>query len=77
MVPAVWLYTKDFTTIRIVQRDSEEATEVVVFGPDKTRRHEVFSSPAAAAAFRNTIEAEILAKGFELVRAPQEPGEPA
>lgn len=66
MIPAVWLYTKDLTTIRVVQRDSDAASEVLVFGPDEARQHEVFQTPDAAAAFRKTMEAEIIANGFEL-----------
>jgi hypothetical protein len=74
MVPKVWLYTKDLTTIRIVQRDSAPGSEVFIFGPDG-QNQQTFSSIEHASRFREALVTRIMAIGYAL--ASQSPDTPA
>lgn len=65
MDPKVWLYKKDLTTIRIVQRELGAGTEVFVIGPDG-RNQQVFETVDAAARFREALVARIIAIGYAL-----------
>jgi hypothetical protein len=64
--PAVWLYTNDLQTIRVIQRTLEHGWEVLMFAPEGVHTRQLFSTAEDAAHFRATLELEILAKGFEL-----------
>jgi hypothetical protein len=66
MVPRVWLYKKDLETIRVVQRDADTHTEIVVIGAEGLRRQQLFASPEAAAEYQRVLQAEIVARGYEL-----------
>ena len=66
MVPQVWLYTKDLTTIRVVQRESEVGgADVIIIGPDG-QNQQSFESPDAASQFREALIARISAIGYAL-----------
>jgi hypothetical protein len=65
MVPQVWLYTKDLTTIRVVQRESEAGADVIIIGPDG-QNQQSFKSLDAASQFRDALVARISAIGYAL-----------
>jgi hypothetical protein len=66
MEPGIWLYRKDFTTVRVVERPAERGVEVFVFGIERVPKRHAFDTPVAAAQFRATLESDLLAQGFEL-----------
>ena len=66
MIPRVWLYKKNLETVRVIQRDVDSHTEVLVVGAEGLRRQQLFASSEAAAEFQRVLEAEILARGYEL-----------
>lgn len=66
MIPKVWLYKKDVLTIRVIQRDTTEHSEILVFGSEGLRPQQRFASPSDAAEYQKVLEAEILARGYEL-----------
>jgi hypothetical protein len=66
MAPSVWVYTNDYATLRAVQRDTDEGTEVLVVGSQGERVHHTFSTRPEACAFRQTLQQHICRRGFAL-----------
>jgi hypothetical protein len=69
MAPKVWLYKKHMHTIRVVQRDSGTASELLVFGPAGERRDERFTSTVQASNFQRLLQRQIIGRGFTLAWA--------
>ncbi|HEY6362825.1 MAG TPA: hypothetical protein VIX63_17085 [Vicinamibacterales bacterium] len=63
MAPNAWLYQKDLTTIRVVQRELDAGAEVVILGPDG-QNQQAFTTVDAASQFREALIARILAIGY-------------
>jgi hypothetical protein len=66
MTPLVWLFRRDSATIRIIQRDAEPGSEVVVLGSEGLRSRQVFQTRTDADAFRAVLTTEFLGSGFVL-----------
>lgn len=66
-MPRVWVFSRDFVTVRLLQRRADDEIEVRLFGPEGLRRHETFRTEAEADAFRLALEAQIRSEGVELV----------
>ena len=72
----VWLFSKDWATVRLVQRNLDWRIDVRLIGPGGWRAHRTFTKPPDADAFRQALVAQLETAGFRLSWEPPASGSP-
>jgi hypothetical protein len=72
MAPLIWLYTHESEgAVRIVESETESGSlELLVLGPKHHRDVHVFATADEAAAFRTSVETDLVARGFAFLMGP-------
>jgi hypothetical protein len=66
----VWLYSKDWVTVRLLERTLDRDIDVRLIGPGGWRAQRTFTTPTEADAFRQALTSQIEVAGFRLAWAP-------
>ncbi len=66
----VWLFSREWITVRLLQRTMPRRIEVRLIGPGGWRAQRTFISGADADAFREGLTAQMAAAGFRLAWEP-------